>query len=34
MQKKIKLCQHFANKIKKTNKNSRFNFNKRLNLTF
>ncbi len=34
MQKKIKLCRRLANKAKKTNKNNKFNFSKRLNLTF
>jgi len=34
MQKKIKLRRRFANKTKKTNKNNKFDFNKRLNLIF
>ena len=34
MQKKIKFRQHLANETKKTNKNNKFDFSKRLNLTF
>jgi len=34
MRKKIKLCRRLANEAKKTNKNSKFDFSKRLNLIF
>ncbi len=34
MRKKIKFRRRFANKIKKTNKNSRFDLSKKLNSTF
>ncbi len=34
MQKKIKFRQRLANKAKKTNKNNKFDFSKKLNLTF
>jgi len=34
MQKKIKLYQRLANEAKKTNRNNKFDFSKKLNLVF